>query len=247
MRMPEDDFANNLNWRSRSACMGGSVTPQIMGAQFDPDHLARLVDHYSGSVVGDRENTPLRFNVFFSDIFSESVCNFLRDVYDLGFSATFWLRQCDFAVFDINRSDLQHLPDSHAALGHQFHHEPVTWIGGSENDLINQVFFNDFPLLRTAGPEHFPQYRRVAGILDLKVDGISDVIEEGLEARIAVSFGGLFGSFGESGQKGQNFIRGDGFQFPVTEFIFETGKKKIMVFQRIFFSNWPCDTLDTNG
>jgi hypothetical protein len=54
--------------------------------------------------------------------------------------------------------------------------------------------------------------------LDLKINSVADVIEKGFQARIAVSFGGLFGSFGESGQKGQNFIWGDGFQFPVTKF-----------------------------
>ena len=170
-----------------------------MGTQIDSTHSPRLVDHYPGSVVSDRENTFFRFNVFVSDIFSESVSNLLRDVYDLGFPATFRLRQGDFSVLDINRSDLQHLPDSHTALGHQFHHKPVPWIGCPENDLINQVLFNDFPLFRPAGPEYFPQNRRIAGILDLKVDGVADVIEEGLEARIAVSFGGLFGALGESG------------------------------------------------
>jgi hypothetical protein len=38
--------------------------------------------------------------------------------------------------------------------------------------------------------------------LKLKIDGISDIIEKGLEAGIAIAFSGLFGSFGEPGQKG---------------------------------------------
>jgi hypothetical protein len=57
-------------------------------------------------------------------------------------------------------------------------------------------------LLRTTGPKYFSQNRRVAGILELKIDSISDVIEKGFETGVAVSFSGLFGSFGESGQKG---------------------------------------------
>jgi hypothetical protein len=57
-------------------------------------------------------------------------------------------------------------------------------------------------LLRTAGPKYFSQNERVTWILELKIYGISDVIEKGLEAGAAVSFGGLFGSFGEPGQKG---------------------------------------------
>ena len=39
-------------------------------------------------------------------------------------------------------------------------------------------------------------------ILDLKINSVTDVVEKGFKARIAVSFGGLFGSFGEPGQKG---------------------------------------------
>jgi hypothetical protein len=57
-------------------------------------------------------------------------------------------------------------------------------------------------LLRTAGPKYFSQNGRVTWILELKIDGISDVIEKGFEAGIAVSFSGLFGPLGEPGQKG---------------------------------------------
>lgn len=74
-------------------------------------------------------------------------------------------------------------------------------------------------MLRTTGPEYFSQNQRVAWILDLKIDGVADVIEKCFETGVAVSFGGLFVSFGESGQKGQDFIRGDGFQFSVTKLV----------------------------
>jgi hypothetical protein len=36
---------------------------------------------------------------------------------------------------------------------------------------------------------------------------------------VAISFGGLFVSFGEPGQKGQDLIWGDGFQFSVMKFV----------------------------
>jgi hypothetical protein len=74
-------------------------------------------------------------------------------------------------------------------------------------------------LLRAAGSKYFSQNRRVAGILDIKVDCVADVIEKGFETGVAVSFGGLFGSLGDSCQKGQDFIRGDGFQFSITKFV----------------------------
>ena len=99
----------------------------------------------------------------------------------------------------------------HTALGHKLKHDAITWVGRSENNFINGVFFDDFPLFRTAGSKYFPQNGRVAGILDLKINSVADVIEKGLETGIAISFGGLFGSFGEPGQKGQDFIWGDRF------------------------------------
>ena len=139
MRMPQDDLADNFDWSPGSGCMRGSMTSKIMGTQIHTYHFARLVDHHPGSIVGDWENTLLRFNPFILDI--------------------------------------------------------------------------------------------------CPIDGVANVIEKGFETGVAVSFGGLLGSLGESGQERQDFIRGEGFQFPITKFIGEPGEKKVIVFQRIFFSN----------
>jgi hypothetical protein len=85
--------------------------------------------------------------------------------------------------------------------------------------------------------------------LDLKIDGVADVIEKCFETGVAdviekcfetgvsVSFGGLFVSFGESGQKRQDLIWSDGFYFPFAKFVCKAGEKKLIIFQRIFFSN----------
>jgi hypothetical protein len=73
--------------------------------------------------------------------------------------------------------------------------------------------------------------------LDLKINSVADVIEKGLETGIAVSFGGLFGSFSKAGQKRKNFIRNDGFQFSATKFLGKPVEKKLIIFERIFFSN----------
>ena len=70
---------------------------------------------------------------------------------------------------------------------------------------------------------------------DLKINGVSNIVEKGFEAGIAISFGCSFGSFGEPGQKGKNLIRGDGFQISFTKFAVESCKQEIVVFYRIFF------------
>jgi hypothetical protein len=74
-------------------------------------------------------------------------------------------------------------------------------------------------LLRALFSEYFSKNWGIAGVLDLKIDCVLNVIEKGFETGVTVAFGGLFGSFGESGQKGEDFIRGDGFQFSATKFI----------------------------
>jgi hypothetical protein len=70
-----------------------------------------------------------------------------------------------------------------------------------------------------AGPKYFSQNGRVTRVLNLKINGVANVIEKCFETGVAVSFGGLFGSSGESGQKGQNFIRSDGLQISLTKFV----------------------------
>ena len=64
---------------------------------------------------------------------------------------------------------------------------------------LDFIRHHDFPFLRALIPEYFFKDWCVAGIVDFVIDGISDVIEKGFEAGVAVAFGGLFGSFSESG------------------------------------------------
>jgi hypothetical protein len=56
-------------------------------------------------------------------------------------------------------------------------------------------------LLWTAGSKYFSQNWGVTGILNLKVDGVANVIEKGFEAGVTVALGGLIVAFGEPGQK----------------------------------------------
>ena len=79
-------------------------------------------------------------------------------------------------------------------------------------------------MLRSLFPEYLSENRRVAGVTDLKVDGVANVIEKGFEAGITIALGGLIVTFGEPGQKGKNLIRCDGFQISFTKFVVEPGK-----------------------
>ncbi len=62
-----------------------------------------------------------------------------------------------------------------------------------------------------------------------------DEIEERLQVGVAEFFGGLFGAVGEIDKKRQNFVGGDGVQFPVTELGPERAGHVLIILQRIFF------------
>ena len=67
--------------------MCGGMPSQVMGPQMDADQLTGLVNHCSGSLVGQRENALIRANSFLFDVSLEPISNLLRDKNDLGFIA----------------------------------------------------------------------------------------------------------------------------------------------------------------
>jgi hypothetical protein len=54
-------------------------------------------------------------------------------------------------------------------------------------------------LLRTLFSEYLSKYGCVAGVFDLKVDSVANVVEKGFEAGVAIALGGLIVAFGEPG------------------------------------------------
>ena len=72
-------------------------------------------------------------------------------------------------------TDLTH---SHAATGHQFQHETVSQFRRRKNDLIDDVFLDNFPGNHGPQPKHLPEHRAVARAPEIRVDVGSDKIEE---------------------------------------------------------------------
>ena len=73
--------------------------------------------------------------------------------------------------------------------------------------------------------------------MEVRISGIFDEIEKGFDAGITVSFGGLFGSVSELGQKQKNLVWGEGIHLSITKFNLELGKDELIVLYRIFFLN----------
>jgi len=86
------------------------MTPMTMSSQIHTRELACFFDHNPSSIVGDWKNSFLKPNTFILDIFSKSISDFLGNVHDFGFSDTFKVWQCNFSIFDIDRSDFKYLP-----------------------------------------------------------------------------------------------------------------------------------------
>ena len=55
-------------------------------------------------------------------------------------------------------------------------------------------------------PEEFLYHGGVAGILQAVIKAFPEEIEERLDVRVPGVFGGLFGAFGNRGQKGEYFF-----------------------------------------
>ena len=65
---------------------------------------------------------------------------------------------------NVIRSKFQNLTDPHAPTGHQFKHQSIADFGGAENDLIDGIFFDDFPSGYHPFPIKLQDHGRVTGI-----------------------------------------------------------------------------------
>jgi hypothetical protein len=152
---------------------------EVMGPETNPDPLACLLDHGPGSFVTDGKDPLIRLNPVVPDVFLESVSHFLWDEDMLPFLAAFRVSEGQFPVVDVHRPQLQDLADSHAATGHEFQHETVSQFRRRKNDLIDDVFLDNFPGNHGPRPEHLPEHRAVARAAKIRIDVRSYKIEEG--------------------------------------------------------------------
>lgn len=119
----------------------------------NPDQITGLFNNNPGGSVCYRENPVTGFDFIVTDIFFEPVSNFLGQEGDLRFFAAFWVSDYNLPVFDIVWFEFQDLADTHAAPCHKFEHQAVSWTPCPENDLIDDILFQDFELGWFAGFE----------------------------------------------------------------------------------------------
>ena len=126
------------------------------GFKMNPDQITGLFNNDPGGSVGYRKNPIIGFDPIVTDIFLEPIRDFLGQEGNLRFFAAFGIPDDSLPVFDILGCEFQDLADPHAAPCHEFEHQPISWISGSENDFIDHILFQDLELGWFAGFEKFP-------------------------------------------------------------------------------------------
>jgi hypothetical protein len=120
----------------------------------------------------------------------------LRDKDNLGLLATLGISQGQFPVINIPGRELEHLVDSHPAAGHQSQQQAVSRFHSPEDDLIDDLLFENRPMGDLGRSEQLPEHRGAAGVFKIGIDSISNQVEEGRECSVARPLGRLFGPFG---------------------------------------------------
>ena len=152
-----------------------------MGFQMNADQVTGLFNNDPGGSVGYRENSVAGFDPIVTDIFLEPVCDFLRQEGNLRLFSAFWIPNDSLPVFDILGCEFENLANPHARTGHEFENETIPGIGRSEDDFIDDVFFNYFELSRLPCPEKLSEGRIITRILKIGLNRIFDEIEKGTQ------------------------------------------------------------------
>ena len=160
----------------------------------------------------------------FRRIIAERVSHFLRDEHDFMFFSAFGFSKDQLSILNVIQSELQNLTDPHPPTGHKFKQQSIANFGGPKNDLINGIFFDDFPSGYHPFPIQFSDHGRVTGISYTGIDVIAEKIEKGRQVGIADSFGIGFVTVGKAVQKGKDIILCNLFNLGMTELPAESVK-----------------------
>jgi hypothetical protein len=240
IRMPQDYLADNFNGNPGTGCISGSVPTKVMWPEMDSHQFSRPNHHQPCSLIGNRKNAILRRIACILDIFAKPVRNLLRDKDDFMLVAAFWRLQDKFLVLKVLLSEFQDLSDPHPPAGHQLKNQPVPDLCGSENDLIDNILFDDFPFRCHLVAVKISDHGHIAWINRIRLDVVTDKVEKAGQLRVSDAFCVWSVAQGEAVQEGQGFVRCNLANWPITELPTERVNNGLIGPQGIFFSNGPC-------
>jgi hypothetical protein len=243
--MSQNYFAHYLDRNAGSRSERGSMSSEIVRPKLDPDQLAGLLDRNSCRRICDRENLLIRFNVFRSDVPSETFRHFTWNEDDLLAFPAFWVLDGEFQVAYILRCEIEHLANPHTSSGHELQHNPIPHFSRSEDDLVNRFLLDDFPGNWLSWSVELPEHRRITWILERGIKVELDEIEERLEVGVTALPRQLLSAFCQLGEKRDDLIRCDRGQFANrSDVLTESGEGVPVGLSRSFPPNSSCGTPD---
>ena len=132
------------------------------------------------------------------------------------------LSKDQFSILNINQFQFQHLTDPHATSAHQFKNQPISNFDRSEYDLVNGLFFDDFPPGDHPFTVQLSDHRGIARIYQGRIDIVAAKIEKSCQVGITDPFCVWFVAVGETVQKGNDIIRCNLLNLGVTQILAES-------------------------
>lgn len=195
----------------------------------DADQIPCLFDDQPCSRICYRKNYSIWLDLFIQNVAFEPVGNLLRKEHGFGLLAAFGVSDVGFPLFDINRREFQDLPDPHAAAGHEFQHQSVPLIHGSENYLVDHILFEDLEKRGLTCPEQFAQCWIVTWIFDFRIEGVFHEIEKGRQEGETKFLGILFGPISDRGHESQDVLGCNSGYLYITEMVLEIAKDELII------------------
>jgi len=121
-------------------------------------------------------------------------------------SATFRVLDGQGSLLDICWREIQNFANSHSSSGHQLQHEPIPYVCGPEDDLIDGLLVDDIPLNSMRALKNLSDDRTVAGISEGGKPCVDTEIVKGCQNRVAVPFCGLSVILGQGKEKLQEQV-----------------------------------------
>lgn len=127
----DNKFNNDENWNNRS------------GPGMNAYQLTGFLNNDLRGGVGYRKNLVSGLDPIVIDVIFEPICYFLGQESNLRFLPTFWVADGNLSFLNIPGLELEDLTDTHAAACHKFEHQAVSWTSRPEDDLIDDILFQD--------------------------------------------------------------------------------------------------------
>ena len=138
---------------------GRQATGVVKNGAADGHHQdAGLSGHDPGGGIGDGENPLIAVYGPALEVILQPVGQLFRDENQLRYLAAFGISDGELLILHIHGSKLQNLAHPHAAPGHEFQHQTVSYFGGAEDDLVDGFFLMDLPARQFPWPKEFLEH-----------------------------------------------------------------------------------------